>query len=70
MLTVYPFLFCSLLASRTFQIENKLFCTKHCWSAYEQNSIVNSVDDWTDEWAIIPGDMVVLNSNISFTLWF
>ena len=27
----------------TLQLENGLCCIKHCWSVYEQNSIVNSV---------------------------
>ena len=40
------------------QLENGLCCIKHCWSTYEQNSIVNRsmswhVCDWTAEWAII-----------------
>ena len=37
------------------QLVNELDCIKHCWSVYEQNSIVNSVsvDDWTVECAII-----------------
>ena len=37
------------------QLENELYCIKHCWGVYKQKSTVNSVriDDWTTEWAII-----------------
>ena len=35
------------------KLRNEHCCIKHCWRVYEQNSIVNSVDDWTAEWAMI-----------------
>ena len=38
-----------------FPISEWALCSKYCWGACEQNSIVDSVpvDDWTAEWAII-----------------
>ena len=45
----------AIIAKYEFPIRIALYCIKHCWGVYEQNSIVNSVhvDDWTVELAII-----------------
>ena len=39
----------------SWQLENELYCTKHCFGVYEHNSTVNSVsvEGWVAQLAII-----------------